>query len=66
MVSGENEYLGHPTLDYGISMPDGINMPGGTFSKTNKHASWKIALWCWKIALFLANDTFLNKKIVIL
>ena len=30
------------TLDYGISMPTGINMPGGTFGKTNKRASWKI------------------------
>ena len=30
------------TLDYGISMPAGINMPGGTFGKTNRRASWKI------------------------
>ena len=32
------------TLDYGISMPAGINMPGGTFDKINKRASWKIKL----------------------
>ena len=32
------------TLDYGISMPAGINMPGGTFGKTNRRASWKINL----------------------
>ena len=30
------------TLDYGISVPAGINMPGGTFGKTNKRVSWKI------------------------
>ena len=52
------------TLDYGISVPAGINMPGGTLSKTNKRASWKITLWCWKIAFFVANHTFLNEKIV--
>ena len=34
------------TLDYGISMPTGINMPGGTFDKINKRASWKITLYC--------------------
>ena len=33
-----------PTLDYGISVPAGINMPGGTFGKTNKRAYWKITL----------------------
>ena len=33
-----------PTLDYGISMPTGINVPGGTFGKINKRASWKITL----------------------
>ena len=32
------------TLDYGISMPAGINMPGGTFGKIDKRASWKINL----------------------
>ena len=32
------------TLDNGISMPAGINMPGGNFDQINKHASWKITL----------------------
>ena len=30
------------TLDYRINVPAGINMPGGTFGKINKRASWKI------------------------
>ena len=33
-----------PTLDYVISVPAGIIMPGETFGKTNKRASWKITL----------------------
>ena len=32
------------TLDYEISVPSGINMPVGTFCKTNERASLKIAL----------------------
>ena len=34
------------TLDYWISVPAGINMPGGTFDKFDKRASWKITLQC--------------------
>ena len=45
------------TLDYGISVPAGISMPGGTFGKNNKRASWKITL---KTTFFVANDTFLK------
>ena len=28
-------------LNYGISVPAGINMPSGTFGKMNKRAPWK-------------------------
>ena len=50
----------HTTLDYVISVPAGINTPGVTFGKINKHASWKI-----EKAFFVANDTFSNTKIAI-
>ena len=46
-------------------MPAGINMPGGTFDKINKCASWKITLQCKKMHFFVANDTFFNTKVVI-
>ena len=32
------------TLDYGKSVPAGVNMLGGTFGKINKRATWKITL----------------------
>ena len=44
LKTGSGHIKNPATLDYEISMPAGINMPGGTFSKINKRASWKIIL----------------------
>ena len=34
------------TLDYGISVPAGINMPGGTFIEIDNLTPWKTDPYC--------------------
>ena len=34
-------------------MPAGINMPGGTFGKINKHTSWKMLVKSLILGLFI-------------
>ena len=43
-LEGELVHFLPHTLDDGINVPAGMNMPGGSFCKIDKHASWKINL----------------------